>query len=470
MPEAIKQQNSFTEGSVLRSLINLSIPIIVANLLHSAYQLTDTFWVGRLGPAAIAAVSISFPVIFLLISVGGGLNMAGNILVAQYKGKRNQNAINHIAGQTLLMIFVISLFLSFIGFIAAPYLIKFMGAEPSVFADAVSYLKISFIGIIFLFTFFVFQFLMRGIGNVKLPMFIVLGTVLLNLILDPLFIFGYKWIPAMGVSGAALASVMTQGLSALVGLLILFWGKDGIHIDAKSLRFDFPLIKKMFSLGFPTSVEQSTRASGLILMTFLVISFGTITTAAYGIATRMFGFVFIPAMGLSMAVSALVGQNIGAGKIDRAEKVVKIASIVGFLSLTLVGILMFVFAPVISSFFIPGETETITSASLFLRIIALTFGFIGIQQTLSGALRGSGNTLASMVLSIVALWVLRFPLSYILSKHTGLAEVGIWMAFPISNIVAAIIAILWFLKGTWKTKKLTEEIKIEEKVIKETII
>ncbi|MDP2663946.1 MAG: MATE family efflux transporter [bacterium] len=466
----VQYKNNLIEGSVLRSLITLSFPIILANLLQSAYHLTDTFWVGRLGPSAIAAVSISFPLIFLLISFGGGLNMAGSILVAQYKGKNNQKAINHIAGQTFLMVLVISLFLSVIGYIFAPFLIGLMGTAPSVFSDAVSYLRISFIGVIFLFTFFVFQFLMRGVGNVKLPMYIVLGTVLLNLLLDPLFIFGYKMIPAMGVSGAALVSVMTQGLSALVGILILFLGKNGIYIQLKSLRPDFSLIKKIFNLGLPASIEQSTRSLGLIALIFLVTSFGTVTLAAYGIATRMFGLAFIPAMGLSLATSTLVGQNMGAGKIERAEKTVKISLVVGFISLTMVGILMFIFAPEISAFFIPGEAETIESSSLFLRIIALTFGLVGIQQSLMGAFRGSGNTLASMFLSIFGLWMLRFPLAYILSKHTGLAEVGIWIAFPVSNIAAALVAALWFLKGTWKNKRITEEIKIAEKAVEETII
>ncbi|MFH1648107.1 MAG: MATE family efflux transporter [Patescibacteria group bacterium] len=466
----MEKKNSLTEGSLLNSLMTLSVPIILANLLHSAYQLTDTFWVGRLGPAAIASVSISFPLIFLMISLGGSLNMAGTILVAQYKGKNNQRAINHIAGQTLIVVFLISIILFAIGYFLTPSFIKLMGVQAEVFADAVSYLKISFLGIIFLFIFFVFQFLMRGVGNVKLPLCIVLVTVLLNLILDPLFIFGYGWIPAMGVSGAALTSVMTQGISALAGLLVLFLGKNGIHIDTESLRFDFDLIKKMFKLGLPASIEQSARAIGLIVMTFLVATFGTVAIAAYGIGIRMFGFVFIPAMGLAMATSTLVGQNMGAGKVKRAEKIVKISIIVGTVSLTLAGILMFIFAPTLASLFIPGETQTINSAALLIRIVALTFGAIAIQQSINGALRGSGNTLVSMTLSIVALWVLRFPLAYILSKHTGLAEVGIWIALPVSDVIAATIAFIWFSKGDWKKKKITEEIKVNDRINEETII
>ena len=463
-------KNNLTEGSVLKSLISLSGPIIAAQFLHTAYQLTDTFWVGRLGAAAIAAVSISFPVIFLLISFGGGLTMAGAILVAQYKGRQNQEAVNYISGQTLLAVFAVALLLSILGFFSAPYLINLMGVESAVFTNAVSYLKISFCGIVFMFLFFVFQALMRGVGNVKIPMFIVLGTVLLNLILDPLFIFGYGPFPALGVAGAALATITTQGLSALAGLLILFFGKKEIYIRLKELRFDFSLIKKMFSLGFPASIEQSARALGMIVITFLVASFGTVIVAAFGIGSRMLSLVIIPSMGLSMATSTLVGQNMGAGKIERAEKIVKISALVGFVFLTAMGLFIFLFAKPLSSFFIPGETEAINSSVLFIKIMALTFGFVALQMVVNGTFRGAGSTRVSMMLSIISLWAVEFPLAYILSKHTGLAELGLWIAFPVANVIGAAISVFWFLKGSWKQKRITEEIKIIKKVSEEAII
>jgi putative MATE family efflux protein len=464
------QKNNLTEGSILKSLIVLAVPIIFANILQTAYQLTDTFWVGRLGTDAVAAVSISFPLIFLIISLGGGLSMAGTILVAQYKGKNDQKAVNHITSQTLMMVVIISIILAVIGYILSPFLIGLMGAEPGVYSSAVSYMKITFIGMIFMFTYMVFQSLMRGVGDVKTPAYIVLGTVILNLFLDPLFIFGYKFIPAFGVGGAAVATITTQGLAAIIGIILLIKGKYQIQLHLKDLKPDIPLIKKMFKLGFPASIEQSTRALGMIVMTFLVATFGTHTLAAYGIGNRIRSFVIIPAMGLSMAASTLVGQNIGAKKLDRVEKVVKLSSLTNFIFLTLVGIIVFLFANQISAIFIPGEIETIRSSALFIKIMALAFGFIGVQQALSGALRGTGNTMVSMVLSIISLWILRFPLAYILSMQTKLAEVGLWIAFPVSNVVAAIITILWFAKGTWKTKEITEETKLSDEVSQETII
>jgi putative MATE family efflux protein len=464
------KKNNLTEGSVLRSLVTLSVPIIIAQLLHAAYQLTDTFWVGRLGADAIASVSISFPVIFLLISLGGGLTMAGSILVAQYKGRQNQPAVNYIAGQTLLAVFTVALFLSVMGYVVAPYLIRLMGVEPVVFSNAVAYLKISFIGIVFMFLFFVFQALMRGVGNVKMPMYIILGTVLLNLFLDPLFIFGWGIIPGLGVAGAALATITMQGLSAVAGLLILFRGRREIVISLKELRFDFSLIKKMFFLGLPASIEQSARSLGMIIMTFLVAGFGTVIVAAFGIGARMLSLVIIPSMGLSMATSTLVGQNMGAGKIDRTEKIVKVSAWAGFVSLAIAGLLMFLFAEFLCSFFVPGETETIQSGSLFIRLMALTFGFIALQMVMTGVFRGAGSTLVAMMLSVTILWILELPLAFILSRYTSLAELGLWIAFPVSNLVGAAVSVIWFLKGSWKKKRITEEIKILEKAVTEEVI
>ncbi len=465
-----KEINNLTEGHILKSLIALSIPIIFANILQTAYQLTDTFWVGRLGTAAVAAVSISFPIIFLFISLGGGLAMAGTILVAQYKGKDDKKAVDHITSQTLIMVVFISVILAAIGYVLSPFFISLMGAEPNVFSIAASYMKISFIGMIFMFTYMVFQSLMRGVGDVKTPMYIVLVTVLLNLIIDPLFIFGYGFIPAFGVTGAAIATIGTQGIAAIIGIALLIKGKHQIQLHLNDLKPDVPLIKKMFKLGFPASIEQSTRALGMSAMTFLVATFGTLSLAAYGIGSRILSVVIIPALGLSMATSTLVGQNMGAGKISRAEKITKLSALFGFIILTIVGIIIFLFAKQISAIFIPGELETIQSSALFIKIMALTFGFIGIQMALNGAFSGSGNTMISMVLSIVSLWVLRFPIAYLISMHTHFAEVGIWIAFPAANVIAAIITVIWFSKGTWKQKKITDEMKQIYKTTEETII
>jgi len=455
---------SLTDGPILRSLFALSIPIVLSNLLQSAYQITDTFWVGRLSAEAVAAVSLSFPVSFLLMSIGGGLPMAGAILIAQYKGKGDKEAVDHTAAQTFLFVFFIAVVLSVIGYTVAEPIMRFMGAEPAVLPDATLFLRITFLGYLFVFTFFVFESLMRGLGEVKLPLRIVMTTVLLNLILDPLFIFGYGAIPAMGVAGAAMATFCTQALAATIGILMLFKGHYGIEIHRKHLRPDMIFMRKAFMLGLPSSVEQSTRALGMTVMTLLTASFGTLVVAAYGIGIRILILIIIPALGLSIATSTFVGQNIGAGKIDRAEKATFIGAVFGFVVLTFLGLLLFAFARPLTIFFIPEGGESIDMAVQFLRIISPSFGFISIQMVVNGTFRGAGLTTAAMMMAIISQWILQFPLAYILSMHSSLGIHGIWWSFPITNVLAALVGLVWFYKGDWKRKNLLEDIQTKKSI------
>lgn len=461
-----------TGGSIIGGLFRLSLPIVFANILQTAYQLTDTFWVGRLGEEAVAAVSLSFPVIFLLISLGGGLAIAGAIMVAQYKGGGNLRQVDYVSAQTLWLMAFVSVVLSVLGYFTAAPIMHFLGAEDAVFAPAVAYLKISFLGMIFLFTFFMFQSLMRGVGDVKTPLLIVLGTVLLNLVLDPLLILGFGPVPAFGVSGAAMATVFTQGVAAVIGLFILFSGKYGIHFKKENLKPDFALAKKMFFLGFPASMEQATRALGMGMMFFLVADFGTAALATYGIGTRILSLMIIPALGMAMATATFVGQNIGAGKKERAEEVAKTSTTVSFVFLTLLGAVIYLFAEPLSAAFIPDSPLVIQSTTAFIKVMALSFGFMGLQQVVGGVFMGAGDTTTSMLLSVMAVWVFRFPLAYLLSRHTALGEMGIWYSFPISNVLSGVVSYFWFLKGDWKNKKIvsTAEEKMEDEVLAEAII
>jgi putative MATE family efflux protein len=433
--------------------------------LQAGYQLIDAFWVGRLGGNAVAAVSVSFPVMFLSIALGAGLAIAGSTLIAQYAGAKNTRMMNHVAAQTLLMIMSVSLILSIIGYIAAPGILSLMGVEDQVYALALGFMRVSFIGLVFNFTFFMFQSIMRGLGETTLPLYIVGGTVLLNFILDPLFIFGWGAVPALGVMGAALATLGTQMIAAIIALFVLFSGRYDIHLSLRDFAPDGAYIKRAFFLGFPASIEMSARALGLTVMTFLIASFGTLAVASYGAGSNILQIVMIPAMGLSMAISTLVGQNIGAGNIDRAARIGKLGAWLGFSILTGAGVLVFITAPFITGFFVPGDPAVIAGGAVFLRIMAFFWGFLGVQFALTGVLRASGNMVITMMLTLLSQWVLQFPLAYVLSKHTALGIEGIWWAFPITNVVTALVTIAIYAKGDWKKKRLIDS---EERLTEQT--
>ena len=390
---------------------------------------------------------------------------------SRFRRNRKGNQIAELAPAIFIILVVfLSILFAIAGYLMTDPILTLMGAEKAIFADAESYLRISFWGIIFLFGYFVFQSLMRGIGEVRTPLYIVTGTVLLNLFLDPMFILGFGPIPAYGVSGAAIATVSTQGLATVVGFSILFSGRYGIHIRPENFRIDLGVMKKMLALGIPASIQQSTRALNFLVMTILVASFGTLAVASYGIGFRVLSFIIIPALGLMMANSTLVGQNMGANKIERAVKTSFFSAIFAFVGLTVVGIVLFIFAHQIAAAFLPGETEVIEASALFIRIMALSFGFLGIQRVLGGTLQGAGSPMTAMALSLTTSWVFNFPLAYVLSKHTSLGMAGIWWSFPISNVLGALITYIVYARGTWKNKRLTEDTDLGTEVARETAI
>jgi putative MATE family efflux protein len=450
------------EGPIMRSLLRLSLPIIAANILQAGYQLIDAFWVGRLGGDAVAAVAVSMPMAFLSMAFAIGLAMAGTTLVAQYVGARNLEMVDHVAGQTLLMIVIISIIIGIIGFAISPMFLHAMRVSPQVYAGALGFMRVSFIGMVFNFFFFMFQSLLRGVGEATLPVYIVLGTVALNFALDPLFIFGSGPIPGYGVAGAAMATLGTQSLAAIIGLVILVKGKYGIRLHLRDLRPDWPYIKRAFLLGFPASIEMSARSVGMMVMTFLITGFGTLGVATYGVGSNLLQVIIILAMGVSMAVSTLVGQNLGAGNIERAGKIGKLGALLAFCGLSMIGIAVFFTAPAVVAFFVPEDQAVIRDASVFLRIMCLSWGFIGVQMALIGVLRAAGSMVMAMILTLVSLWVFLFPPALILSKSQGIQ--GIWWAFPISYVLTAILAAVVYARGDWKKKKL---ISAKDKLVHE---
>ena len=465
-----RSQATLLEGPILGSLLKLSIPIVLANVLQSAYQLIDAFWVGRLGGHAVAAVSVSFPIIFLLVAIGSGLGVAGSTLVAQYMGAGQNRMVNHVAAQTLLMVAVVSLLLSALGYALAPGLLALLRVDPTVYDGALVFLRFSLAGMIFSFGFAMFQSLMRGVGDVKLPLYIVTGTVLLNVVLDPLLIFGWGVVPAFGVGGAALATLITQGLALAVGMAILLRGRWGIQLRVGDFRPDLAFMRRAFGLGFPASVELSARALSMNVMIFLVTGFGTVTTAAYGVGINVLGFIVIPALGLSMATAALAGQNIGAGQIDRADRIARLSAAIAFVVLSAVGVFVFLFAAEIVRFFVPDDVAVVMTGATFLRTVSLSFGFMGLQMALTGVFRASGNTLIAMVLTLVSQWVLQFPLAFVLSREGVLGLEGLWWAFPVTNVLIAVVTVIWFMKGDWKQGRLVQGDPLAERVTEEVLI
>ncbi len=440
----------YTTGNMLRAIASLSVPIVLANMLQSAYQIVDTFWVGRLGADAVAAVSLSFPVLFLFLSLGAGLAVGGSVLVAQSLGRKDKKGVEHFATQATISVLAVSVVFAIIGYFLSGAAMRLLGASAAVWPLATQYLQISFIGMPFLFGYFIYMSVTRGVGEVRIPLLIVLSTVLLDLVLDPLFIYGWWFIPASGVAGAAWASVGTQLVSMILGFTLLLRGTHGVRLHWRDAKPDKEAQQRILQIGFPQSINQSSRAAGLLIMAGLVAALGTEVIAAYGIGIRIFSFIIIPAAGMAIATQTLVGQNIGAGKPDRAEQAVKLSGWISALILTGVGALVFLFARPLAAFFIPNDAQVIAMSAQFLRIMSWSFGLFAVQFAIAGGFRGTGHTVKALVITLISLFLVQIPVAYILSNFTSLKEVGFWISIPAANVVGAVVGVLWFRTGSWR--------------------
>lgn len=452
-----KDELNLTDGPVTKNLFYLSLPIIMINLLQTAYNIADTFWLGQLSDVALASITFAFPLVFFLISLGIGLSVAGSVLVAQFEGKGNRKKVDFAASQTITFSLIASIILGAFGYFLIGDIVSLMGASPAAEAGATGYLQIISIGLFFMFGFFVFMSLMRGFGDTITPMIVMFGSVVLNIILDPFLIFGWSIFPAMGIEGAAVATIFSRGLAMLVGLWILFTGRKGVQINISQMYPDLSFFKKMLTIGIPASIEGTGRSVSVNLLVAVIgLTFAQTVVSGYGIAVRIFSLIFLPATAVGKGVETMTGQNLGAGNEERAEKAANAGAKYTFVILSAIGVITFVFAYPISSVFTKSPEVAAVSAE-FLRYVSFSFGFIGVLRSYTGSFRGAGATITAAIISVGALGGIRLPIAYLGSQSVG--TIGVWLAFFASNTIGAIIAYLWYRRGTWKNKKLTEEKK-----------
>lgn len=438
-----------TKGSAVKKVLVLSVPLVISHLMHVMYNITDTVWLGALGKEEVAAMAFAFPVIFLIISIGIGIGMAGSILVAQYEGAGMKERVNHVAAQTYMLSVFLSVIISLIGYFFCDEIVALLGAQPEVTAMAVSYLRVMFMGLVFMFGFFIFSALMRGWGNTRTPMKIMVYSNILNMILDPLLIFGVWVFPRMGIAGAAWATVVSRFLASVVGIYILFKGQYSLSVNLKDLKPDIKVMLKILGLGWPPTVGHACRSLGFMLIISIVARFGTVYAAAYGIGIRVFSVFVMPSLAIGMGAASGVGQNVGAGLKERAMKLTIDIAMLVFGILAFFAVILFLFSEPIARVFISGgKYETVAAAAEFLRRLALAAPLLGATMTMRGAFQGAGRTVQAMMIGITGLLLVRVPTAYILARIFA-SPTGVWNAFIISAGVELLISIIYHRRSNW---------------------
>ncbi len=455
-------KDEMLEGSVITVMLKLAWPLMISSFLMTLYNLVDTIWLGRLpgdeATYSVGAMGMSWSIVFLMMGLGMGFGVAALALISQHTGARMFEEANRDAGQMYMLSILFSLFVGVIGYFATPYILDFLtgsGEEAAELAYyGTQYLQIIFLGLPFMFMFFSFSFILRGWGDTITPMLITAVSVSVNIFLDPILIFGFGPIPKMGIQGAAIATVATRGMGAMIGLYLLFKGNLGIRLKLSYMVPDLSKIKKLVAIGLPASLGREGSAFGFVLIWYFInrLPNQEVAAAAYGAGNRILNITFLVMGGLAMAMSTMVGQSLGADMKERAEEVAKKGLTLLFGLMGIIAITLFIFRNILIAFIIPGAPDVIAEGGNFLMIFALAMPFFGVFRGITGILEGSGHTVQQMILSISRLWALRIPLAYVFAFVLGWYSSGIWFGMALSNVIGSGLALLTYSTGRWKKK------------------
>jgi putative MATE family efflux protein len=452
----LSKDRDLTNGSISGSIWHLALPLVAANILQSAFGIVDMWWVSRIpetGKQSIAAVGISGPAMFVMFTAIIGIVASTTAFVARYVGAGRQRDAEDVAFQSLILGAVLSLGAANLGFFLARPVFVLMGATQEVVELSTGYIRIICGGSVVLFLLFMIGAILRGAGDAVTPTIILILSVVLNAVLDPILIFGIGPFPKMDVNGAALATVISRAIGCAIGFYALFSGRLRLKLSLKDFTVDFGVMGKLIKVGVPNSAMMMMRSLMGFAMMWIVTGFGTNALAAYGIGMRVFNLILFPAFGIAMAPVTLVGQNLGAGKPRRAEKSSWLS--VAYLSIIMGGasLIFFIFSRYLMGFF-SENAEVVSIGVSYLRITSPFYVAIAFGLTFSRALTGAGDTVSPAVITFVCLWLLQVPLAVLLSRYTPLGVTGVWWATAAAMLLQGIITTVWFSTGRWKHKEL----------------
>ena len=444
-----------TTGPMTRHLVALAWPVTVSFLIQTLYNLVDAFWLGKLGKAALVAPTITMNIVFVGIALAMGLGQAGTTLVSQYKGAGQPDRMGRAAGQSLLIQVIAGSLFAGLGLIFARPMLSLLQTPGDAYGASLTYLRWILAGVPLMFIFHVYQSIYFGLGDSKGPMRVNIISVVLNVVLDPILIFGWGPIPAMGVAGAAAATVLSRGVAAVLAMRELLAG-DGFRVRAADLRWDGPMFRKLVRIGLPLSLGQAATSLGFTLLIGIVNGFGSSVTAAFGVGHRVIMMVSVPAMGLGQANATAVGQNLGAGFPERAALSVRRSAVLITAILLPLTTLTYFFGGSLTHWFINDPEVVAYGADLF-RITSFSVFAFSLILVLFGAFQGAGKTVPVMVVNTARLWLIRIPATLLLTRWLHWGPNGLWWAMNLSNLIAGAAAFVWFLRGDWKTAVIDRE-------------
>jgi putative MATE family efflux protein len=441
------EQFDYTQGSLRKAVFLLAVPMILELSLESVFAVVDMFFVGKLGPAAIATVGLTESVITIVYSVAIGISTAATAVVARRIGEKNPEAAAHAGAQSILIAGVITILLSILGFVFAADVLKLMGASAEVVRDGAIFTRIMLGGSAAIMFLFLINGIFRGAGDAAMAMKSLWIASGINIILCPILIHFF------GLKGAAIATVIGRSTGVAYQCYHLFKGTGILKFKAHHFGFDKGVIASIIKIASPATIQFIIASGSWIVLARLVAETGgTDASAGYQIAIRNVVFFILPAWGLSNAAATLVGQNLGAGEIKRAEQSVMLTAKYNAIFMSFVMLLLLFFSqPIISIF--SKEPVVIKYGAMALQIIGSAYIFYGIGMVMMAALNGAGDTKTPTYISFVCFWLIQIPLAYLLAKGLNWKTTGAFIAVPIAETLLALVAIYFFKRGKWKEVK-----------------
>lgn len=446
------KEQEFTSGSIRKAVFMLSVPMILEMLMESIFALVDILYVSKVSVNAVATIGLTESVLTLVYAVAIGLSMAATAIVARRVGENNINGASQAAVQVIFLGIFVSLFISTIGIVYPKQILSLMGGEPDLISEGYGYTKILLGGNITVMLLFLINAVFRGAGNASVAMWTLILSNGLNIILDPIFIFGFGPIKAYGVEGAAIATTIGRGTAVLFQLGVLFYGYSKIKITIKDLVFRFGTMVNLIKVSLGGIGQFLIGTSSWVFLMRIMSEFGSEVLAGYTIAIRVMMFTLMPAWGMSNAAAALVGQNLGALKPDRAEQSVWKTSKYCAIFMGLVSVVYLLFAKQIILIF-NTTPEVVKYGSICLRVLASGYIFYAYGMVMINAFNGAGDTKTPTLINFICFWLIQLPIAYAMALMFDFGPVGVFSAITFAEVIIAFMAIMLFKKGAWKTVK-----------------
>ncbi|NMC43896.1 MAG: MATE family efflux transporter [candidate division Zixibacteria bacterium] len=443
------QAKDHTEGSIIRSILHMGLPSMIGFSLGNIYELVNAFWLSRLGPEPVAAITILGPVFWVIYSANSAVGAGSVAIISRRYGEKDRAEAEAAIKEAIILKWIAAVCFGAIGYALTPLLLRLLGAEGNVLDMGITFGRIVFLGLGFNFATYTIFTALRGVANPIKAMVIMIAFNVFNMILDPILIFGWWIFPKMGIAGAGWAVFASYVLAFAIGMIMFYTGRANVRLHWKGRRpIQWSRMWMMVKIGIPSAVGTLSFSVGRLVVMPMITIFGVNVVAAYGVGIRVTNLGATLLVGIGLGLSALIGHNLGAGKRERTRRTANQAILLGIEIMTVMAAVSFVFARQITGLFFQ-EPDIVAYGETILRILAASMPFLGLYLMIENVYTGVGENRPTMVLNIIHSWIFEIPAVYITTRLLGLSQTAVWWSLSGALVVASLLYYWYYRRGQW---------------------